>query len=69
MNNYRKKRIKIINTSLILHLKNSDEEVVVDVNSTNALNGKEIVRKYTIKRYTQNNAINFLFGLYLTQER
>ena len=51
---------------LILHLKNSCEEVVVDVNSTNTLNGKEIVRKYTIKRYTHNNIMNFLFGLYLT---
>ena len=52
--------------SLILHLENSCEEVVVDVNGTNTLNGKEIVRKYTVKRYTRDNIMNFLFSLYLT---
>ena len=57
---------KIINMSLISHLKKSYEEVVVGVNSTNTLTGKEIVRKYTIKRYTLDNIINFLFDLYLT---
>ena len=52
--------------SLILLLKNSCEEVVVDVNSTNTLTGKEIFTKYMIKRYTLDNIVNFLFGLYLT---
>ena len=45
--------------SLISHLKKSYEEVVVGVNSTNTLTGKEIVRKYTIKRYTLDKIIIF----------
>ena len=52
--------------SLISHLKKSYEEDVVGVNSTNTLTGKEIVRKYTIKRYTLDKIIIFLFDLYLT---
>ena len=52
--------------SLISHLRKSYEEVVVGVNSTNTLTGKEIVRKYMIKRFTLDNTINFLFDLYLT---
>ena len=51
--------------SLISHLKKSYEEVIVGVNSTNTLTGKEIVRKYTIKRYTLDKIIIFLFDLYL----
>ena len=49
--------------SLMLHLKKSYQEIVVDLNSTNTLTGKEIIRKYMIKRYTHNNIINLLFGL------